>query len=256
MKSILHLLLKQAQMEFRRRYIGTLLGGVWAIISPLLTIGLVYFVFTFGLKTGQMGSISFINWLVPGMLVWFFMSESLVTGCFAITENSHLVTKVVFPVFILPLSKIISALPVHLLLMSITLAVLASDNIGSVHTWWQIVYYILCAIILCSALSFITSACMVFIRDTAQVVNVLLQILFWATPIFWNPALLNTPGLKLLLLSPFNYVVQGYRDALFNKVSFWEKPVETFVFWVITLFLVALGCVIFSRTRPHFADVL
>ena len=256
MRSIFHLLLRQAQMDFRRRYLGTLLGGIWAIISPLLTIGLIYFVFTFGLKTGQMGDISFINWLVPGMLVWFFMSDSLINACFAIMENSHLVTKVVFPVYILPPAKILAALPVHVLLMSIVLILLTYEGSGTVSTWWQLVYYLFCASILCAAISFITSACMVFIRDTVQIVGAAVQVLFWATPIFWNPALLTTPKVKLLLFSPFNYVVQGYRDALFNAVSFWEKPVETTVFWVVTLFLVALGVVIFSRTRPHFADVL
>lgn len=256
MKHLSILLFRQSLMDFQRRYFGTLLGGVWAIISPLLSIGLIYFVFTYGLKTGQMGGISFINWLVPGMLIWFFMSESVVNGCFAITENSHLVTKVVFPVYILPPSKILAALPVHVLLISVVLMLLAYEGSGTVSTWWQLVYYLFCASILCAAISFITSSCMVFVRDTVQIVGAVVQILFWATPIFWNPALLTTPKLKLLLFNPFNYVVQGYRDALFNAVSFWEKPVEMFVFWVVTFFLIALGFVIFSRTRPHFADVL
>lgn len=256
MKKILRLLIRQSQMDFRKRYLGTILGGIWAIIAPLMTIGLIYFVFTFGLKTGVIGNISFINWLVPGMLIWFYINEALMAGCTSIIDSSHLVTKVVFPVYILPFSKIISALPVHLLLMFIFLIILFYGDIGNMCSWWQIFYYLLCATVLCIALSFTTSAGMVFIRDTVQVLSIILQALFWATPIFWDPAMIAHTRLRILLFSPFNYVVQGYRDALFTGVNFWDKPIETTVFWFFVLFFAAIGRFIFYRTRPHFADVL
>lgn len=256
MKRILRLLISQSAMDFRRRYLGTLLGGVWALISPLATIGLIYFVFSFGLKSGNIGQVSFIHWLVPGMLSWFYMSESIASGCFAIVENRHLITKMVFPVETLPVTKIVSGLPVHVLLMIIFLGILLGNSSVTYDAWWQLFYYLFCAFSLCVALSYITSACMVFIQDTSQVVGVFLQIFFWATPIFWNPAILHTSKARILLLSPFNYVIQGYRDALFGGVNFWEKPLETGVFWGITLLLAGSGWLLFRRTRPHFADVL
>ena len=250
------LTLRQASMDFRRRYLGTLLGGVWALISPLVTIALIYFVFTYGLKVDRMGGVSFINWLVPGMLVWFFISESLLNGCTVLIENSHLVTKVVFPLHILPPTKIISSLPVHLILVAVMLPLLIKEGTGTPGTWWQLIYYLFCAGLLCTAINYITSACMVFIKDTQHILGVIVQILFWTTPIFWNPNILKGSRAEIILYSPFNYVVQGYRDALFNSVNFWDKPEKTIVFWVVTMALLGFGHFFFSQTRPHFADVL
>jgi ABC-type polysaccharide/polyol phosphate export permease len=256
MKQLCRLLFHQSVMDFRKRYFGTLLGGVWAIVSPLITIGLIYGVFTFGLKTGVMGNVSFINWLVPGMLAWFFMSEAIAAGCTAIVESSHLVTKVVFPVEILPLSKVAACMPVHLCLMSCFLLLLVCEGSGAIHTWLQLPYYFVCAAALCSALAFIVSACTVFVRDTVNVVGVCLQFFFWATPIFWDPAMIASSRFHWLLLSPFNYVLQGYRDSLFSGVWFWSKPLSACVFWVTTLGLACFARRLFTRSRPHFADVL
>ena len=255
-KPLLFLLLRQTRMDFRKRYLGTLLGGVWAIISPLVTISLIYFVFTYGLKSGAMGNISFLNWFIPGMLAWIFISESIIAGCGAIVENSYLVTKMVFPVRILPPTKVLASLPVHLLLLTIFMGLLLVEGAGTIRSWWQLAYYLACGIIFCTALGYITASCMVFVRDTASVVAVLVQIFFWATPIFWDPMRLAASPYHRLLLSPFNYIIQGYRDSLFNGVYFWNRPTETLAFWAVTLTLIWLGQVLFQRTRPHFADVL
>lgn len=256
MKNIIHLIFRQSLMDFRKRNLGTLLGGVWAIISPLITITLIYFVFTFGLKATIVGNISFVYWLIPGMLLWFFISETLTLGCTSITENSHLVTKIVFPVFILPISKSLSSLPVHFCLMGLFLIILLYEGVGTIYTWWQIAYYLFCSIIFCTSISYITSSSMVFIRDTGNILSVVVQIFFWATPIFWNPSMLENTKFRIILLSPFNYLIQGYRDALFNGINFWNKPNETLTFWLITLCLGGCAMWIFRKTRPHFADVL
>ena len=256
MKAYLRIILRQTLMEFRKRYLGTFLGGVWALISPLITTALIYFVFTFGLKTGVTGNVSFINWLVPGMLVWFFMSEAITQGCTAITENSHLVTKLVFPVQLLPPTKVLASIPAHLFLMLCLLLVFLGQGTGTWKTWWQLAYYFGCAVVFCVALTYVTAACMVFVRDTGHVVGIFVQVFFWATPIFWDPAMLAGSRLRLILLAPFSYVVQGYRDSLFHGVYFWNKPLETVVFWLTTILVAGVGWMLFKRTRPHFADVL
>ncbi len=256
MKAYLRILLNQAVMDFRRRYLGTVLGGAWAIISPLITIALIYFVLTFGLKSGAMGNISFVNWLVPGMLAWFFMSESIIIATTSIIESSYLVTKIIFPVRILPISKVISCLPVHIGLMFIFMLLLYYEGTGYLSSWWQLSYYLFCGFTFCTALALITSACTVFVRDTVNVVGVFIQIFFWVTPIFWDPSIVAGSRFRPLLWAPFNYVIQGYRDSLFNGIYFWDKPTETIVFWTLTLCIALVGLLFFKRTRPHFADVL
>ena len=99
----------------------------------------------------------------------------------------------------------------------------------------------------------------VFFRDMKEVVSILLQIGMWATPIMWTfESMTNIPGwaLTILKLNPMYYVVAGYRDALINKIGFWEHPGLTVWFWVITLLILWLGTTVFKRLRVHFADVL
>jgi len=252
----LRLIWKLAVMDFRKRYLGTLLGGLWAVLSPLVTILLIYFVFTYGLKVGRMGNVSFDQWLIPGMLAWFFISEVLTYGVMAITESPHLVTKMQFPLRLLPPVKIVSALPVHLVLMFFFLVYMTAVSAGTPVYWVQVSYYLFCACILCLGITYFTCAIQVFVRDMSAIVAVVIQILFWATPIFWDPMLMKGSPLEFLVYSPFNYIVTGYRDSLFGGMPFWHKPMEGVVFWLTTLLFLAIGVILFQKSRPHFADVL
>lgn len=256
MKSELRLLLRQAKMDFRRRYLGTLLGGTWAFVSPLTSIVLIYFVFSYGLKTSMMGNVSFVHWFVPAMMSWSFISESISLGCNAILESSYLVTKVVYPVWTLPIAKVLSALPVHILLMCGFIITLVVGGVGTPISWIQLVYYLFCSCILCMIIAFFSASLMVFVRDVMNIVAVVLQLLFWATPIFWDPAMIVGTKFHWLLLSPFNYIIQGYRDSLFGGLFFWERPIATAFFWGVVFLLGGASVVLYRRIRPHFADVL
>ena len=101
---------------------------------------------------------------------------------------------------------------------------------------------------------------MVFFRDLSQIVNVLLQIGMWMTPIMWNmDAMANRiPGwaMTILKLNPMYYVVNGYRDALYNNIWFWERPGMTAYFWIFTIVVSIGGMAIFRKLQQHFADVL
>jgi lipopolysaccharide transport system permease protein/teichoic acid transport system permease protein len=96
-----------------------------------------------------------------------------------------------------------------------------------------------------------------FLRDTGQVVSMILQFAFWMTPIFWSPKFLTNKTLNLIKLNPVYYIVEGYRESFIYKTWFWEKHyMLTLYFWGVTLFFFFLGAVVFRRLRPHFADVL
>ena len=253
----LRLLLILAAMDLRKQFIGTYLGLLWAFIAPLNTIILIYFVMTYGLKAGRMESVGFVYWLIPGMLIWFFVSEAMSKSVGVIVEQSYLVTKMQFPLQLLVAARIIACLPIHCALMALFLAVSCANGglVPSLY-WLQCMYYLLCACVLSLGISLLTSAVNVFIRDTANIVGVTLQILFWATPLFWDARLITQSRFSFLLYSPFNYFVSGYRDSLFRETGFWTRPLESFIFWCIAVFLLAAGVILFHRFKPHFADVL
>jgi ABC-type polysaccharide/polyol phosphate export permease len=251
------LLMQMSKMDIRKRYLGTLLGSTWSVISPLINTGLIYVVMTYGLKVGgAVGNSSYVNWLISGMLVWSFILEILSTGINSIIENPHLVTKIRFPLRLLVMVKVISAMPVHILLMFLFMMVIALQENGSFVYWLQLPYYFICASILTLGINYLTSSAQVFTKDVGSVVGVLLQALFWATPIFWRTDLIASSQFSFLLYSPFAYIITGYRDSLFDAIPFWHRPLETLIFWITSLLILTLGILFFQRARPHFADVL
>jgi teichoic acid transport system permease protein len=122
----------------------------------------------------------------------------------------------------------------------------------------QVIYYTFAAVILGVGLVYLTSAISVFFRDLSQIVNIILQIGVWFTPIMWNidAMTLTAPVIFILKLNPMYYVVMGYRDSLINKVWFWENPGQTIYFWVVTILILIFGTSVFRRLKVHFADVL
>ena len=111
---------------------------------------------------------------------------------------------------------------------------------------------------LCDDDSFIRTAIVVFFKDLGQIINIILQIGVWMTPIMWNidGMELNPILITILKLNPMYYIVAGYRDSLINKAGFWEQPGMTIYYWILTIVLFIIGTKIFKKLKPHFADVL
>ena len=124
--------------------------------------------------------------------------------------------------------------------------------------WLQLIYYSGCMFVFLLGLIYLNSAIVVFFRDLSQLVNVILQIWIWATPIMWNIDTMNLNGklLSVFKLNPMYYIINGYRDSMLNKVWFWEHPKLTILFWVVTVLVFGFGVRIFRRLKVHFADVL
>ena len=102
-----------------------------------------------------------------------------------------------------------------------------------------------------------TCSLVVFVRDLGQLINVILQILVWATPIMWNMDMIQNPTLiSLLKLNPVVYIVTGYRDAIYGDIWFFERFYSTVYFWIACAMLFGFGAIIYKRLKPHFADVL
>lgn len=250
------LMFSLAKNDFKTKYVGSYLGIIWAFIQPMVLVLVYWFVFQVGLRSGDVGEVPFIVWLLAGLVPWFFFSDALGAGTTSLMEYQYLVKKIVFNVSILPVVKVLSALFVHLFFM--LLAVIISSLYGYMPDFYilQILYYSFCNVILVLALVYFTSAVVVFFKDTTQIISVFLQIGIWMTPIMWNIAILPSKFVWIFKMMPMYYIVNGYRDSLIEKVWFWEKPYETVWFWTVTLVVFAVGAMVFKRLKVHFADVL
>ena len=249
--------------DFKTRYAGSYLGIVWAFVQPVITILVYWLVFEKGFsakpemfKAGV--EVPFVVYLTSGLVPWFFFSEAVASSTNALLEYNYLVKKVVFKISILPMIKIIAASFIHVFFVGVLLVIAFIYGYGLSLYTLQLVYYSLCLFILVLALSYTLCSVVVFFRDLSQIVSIGLQLGMWATPIMWSFS--RTEGHEVLAfvfkLNPVFYVVNGYRESLFEGVGFWMHPGLTAYFWIFTVVLFIFGTIVFKRLKPHFADVL
>lgn len=255
------LIWKLAKNDFKTRYAGSYLGIVWAFVQPVITVLLYWFVFSVALPTRAVAikgdiEIPYILWLIAGIVPWFFFSEALTNGTNALLEYNYLVKKVVFKISILPIIKIISALFVHAFFILFTLILFSCYGYYPDLYTLQIIYYSICMFVFVLGFCYITCSIIIFFRDLGQIISIALQVGIWATPILWNITNINPKYRVIFKINPMFYIVQGYREALIDKVWFWENFYSTAYFWILTLCVFAFGAIIFKRLKIHFADVL
>ncbi len=250
------LIMSLAKSDFKTKYAGSYLGIIWAFIQPVITILVYWFVFEKGLRAGRDSGYPFVLWLMCGLVPWFFFSEALGSGTNALTEYSYLVKKVVFKIDILPIVKVISAIFVHLFFVAFIIVFhMFYKYYPDLYTI-QVIYYIICTFVFVLALSYTTSALVVFFKDLNQIIGIILQIGIWLTPILWDAGTVSTTLDAVLKVNPMYYIVSGFRDSLLSKRWFWEKPLWTVCFWATIVILFVVGRNIFKKLQVHFADVL
>lgn len=257
LKSTLRLTWNLSRNDFKTRYAGSYFGIFWAFVNPIVTIVLYWFVFSVGLKAGNNGlRYPFVLWMMSGLIPWFFFQESLTNATNALIEYSYLVKKVVFKIEVLPIIKIISAGFIHVFFLFVLMAAFLGMGYYPTKYTIQVVYYDICLILFVVALSYATSAMVVFFRDLMQIINIFMQVFMWMTPIMWNEDILTPTLRKIFHLNPVYYIIRGYRDSLLDGRWFYQNWEITIYFWVVLVVLFFLGRTIFKRLKPHFADVL
>lgn len=258
------LIWKLSKNDFKKRYAGSYLGAVWAMVQPVVTVVMYFLVFDLvfnsqGPVLADGTRVPYVLFLTAGLVPWFFFSEALNYGTAALLEYNYLVKKIVFKISILPIIKVIAASFVHIFFVGVLLVMSAAYGYyPSVYTL-QLVYYSICLFIFVLALCYTTCAVAVFFKDITQIISIFLQVGMWATPILWNLSEMQGKfGDKVLLfkINPLVYIVDGYRSAIFEKQWFFEDFFSTMYFWIITAVLFGFGALVFKRLKVHFADVL
>jgi lipopolysaccharide transport system permease protein len=250
------LILEMAKRDVAQNQVGSLLGFIWTFINPLVLICILWIVFSKGFKTPTVTGVPFVVWLTSGLIIWNAFSESLNGATIAVRTNPHLVKKVLFPLSVLPVVKLVASLMVHLVFILILIVLILLHGLPSSIYWFQCIYYLVGLMVFSLGLGWLTSSLFVYIRDVGQVVTILLQFGFWSTPIFWSVDIMPESARIWLKLNPMFYLVQGYRESFLSFVPFWHHPVLTIYFWSVTAVIFVLGAIVFQRLRPSFADVL
>lgn len=240
--------------ELKRRYAGTLLGPLWAILPPTMTIVAFWFVFEIGLRVQGTGNIPFVFYFTVGILPWFLFIDTFSTSVNTIVDNRHLITKMVFPSEVLPVINFLVASVPHLVLLLGMCFVLAFANLLAIDHMLWVIYFYACTACVALGASWVAASVCVFSRDAAPAATLGVGLLFWVTPIMWRIDTLPGKWRWTFEWNPLTYLVDGYRFALINGP---QPSLESHAgFWIFALTLWFFGSRVFKRLKHHFADVL
>ena len=247
--------------DFKKRYAGSYMGIVWALVQPVVTVCMYYIVFDVIFKARAQAvsggiEVPYVLFLTTGLVPWFFFTEALTNGTTSLLEYNYLVKKVLFKISILPIIKIIAAMFIHLFFIGVMMIVACIYGYYPNIYWLQLIYYIGCEFILVLSISYATCAIVVFFRDLLQIINIGLQLFQWATPILWNIEIVPDKFKWIIKLNPMTYIVEGYRNAIYGDTWFFEHFYSSTYFWIFVVAVFCFGALIFKRSKPHFADIL
>lgn len=251
-----YLLYQLTKRDFISKYVDSYLGLTWAIIEPMATTLILSIIFTYGFKSGTVQDIPFFLYMFSGMVAFNFFSMATGEGTNVIRGYSFLVKKVDFKLSLLPVMKNLSCTVFHLIMILILVIILLAYGYYPTWYWLQFFYYFAAMNVLVLGISWLTSAVSVFVPDVRHIISILLQFLFYLSPVFWGTGNIPEKWAFLPKLNPMFYIINGYRDSFIYKIPFWSHPQETVIFWGITLILLVAGTNVFRRLRPHFADVI
>ena len=252
-----HIVWELVRRDFKNRYLASLVGLPWAFIVPGMSIFVMWFALTYGLRVGPTADgLHFGVWFICGMIPWLFISESISSSVGSLLEYSFLIRKTVFRVSIIPLVKILTAFIIHLVFVLILLSVCIIYGFKPSLNWLQLLYLMVAALVLLLGIGWLISAVNVFTRDVGQFISILLSIMAWLTPIMWSHTILQGNMRYMALLNPFFYITEGYRTVLLYNKPLTEFPELTLFYWGVTIPLFTLGAWAFKKLMPHFADVV
>ncbi len=253
LKNYKHLFLIFIWREFSIRYKQSFIGVLWAMLQPLSMMLLFTFVFTYVMPI-KITDYPYMLFFYSGLLPWSFFSSALNYSIPSLTNHYNLITKIYFPREILPFSGIAVAFIDFLIasLIYVLFIIIFKIKITLQIFWFLPLLFLLFVFII--SVSLVLSALNVYYRDVKLATGFLIQLWFFATPVFYSIDKLSVKLKLILFLNPLTFIVENMRRCVIEGrgVIFWQYLIM--LFFVLTLLY--LSYKIFIHTEKRFADVI
>ncbi len=254
------LITSMVRRDVHGRYRGSMAGLFWTVIHPLLLMLTYFFIFALVLKVRfgpgpeAAGPINFLLYFVCGMLPWLAFNEALARAPSVVLEHRTLVTRVLFPVEILPMNIALAGLVSELFALLVFLGGLACFRHGIPATALYLPVLLVPQFLLTVGLCWFLAALGVFLRDTGQFMVFLLTLWFFATPICYPESALPVNLLWLFEKNPVYVMVRSYRAIFLEQAAPPWGPLAWLSAAGLAAYLLGFGW--FYKSRKSFADVL
>ena len=252
-----YFILSSIKTELRSKFIRSRLGGLWMILNPLAQVLIFAFVLSAVMSAklpGINNQYAYAIYLMSGTLAWSLFAEIVNRSLTLFIDNGNILKKLVFPKIALPLIVTGSALVNNLFLLVAILLIfgLLGHLPGMALIWLPVLMTITVAMAV--GLGLALGVLNVFMRDIGQAVPVLMQFLFWFTPIVYMVNIIPERYQGFLKFNPLIPVVTSYQDVLlYNRAPNWMILGQTAL---ITLALLAFSLLIFRKGSTEMVDQL
>ena len=243
------LLKTSVQKDVRGKYKNSILGVVWSFLNPLLQIAVYAFVFG---RILNVGTENYAVFICCGLIPWTFFCNAINRSAYTIIENGGIIKKVFFPREVLPISVVTAECVNFFISTIIIVAFVLLTGLGVSWTWifYPIVLFVLYFFLI--AISLLVSSITAYVRDIQHFIGVLLQLMFYATPIAYESSRVPETFQWIVRLNPVAYVIEAFRSIFINHTI--PNVSGLGIMFLISIVLFMINYAVFEKLQKNFAE--
>ena len=249
-----------AAVEFKLKYSGSALGYLWSVLKPLGLFAMLYVVFGRFMRLGNFPH--YPLYLLIGIVLWTFFADASSQCMYSLVGRGNLISKLAFPRLIVPLSvSTTTAITLGVNLVAVAVFVGANRVVPRVE-WLVLIPLLIELFIISLGVGLILAALFVRLRDTAQVWDLVLQLMFYASPIIYPAGFLPSWWKPITFASPFVQIIEDARAAVLpgtpvdTPTSIYGTPWGYAIPLMVGFGIVFFGYLFFRHEEPYFVERL
>ena len=252
-------ILKLALFELKKKSRGAALGWAWFFIKPVIYIFCFWFALDLGLRAshGLDGQAPYILWLAAGIIPWFFIKDILGAGIDVYNRYPYLVNKIKFPLSAISNVYVLAMMVIQLMLQVMLFIIYFVCGQPIDIYLLQVPILIVLMYIFWVLFSIFMSPLCAMSKDVKNLMAALSTPFFWLSGVLFDAKAIGIDIIQTILyFNPITFFVTGFRDALYDKVWFWEDPMLIIGFAVVFVVTFIAALVTYKKTNEEVADVL
>ncbi|KKP37822.1 MAG: polysaccharide ABC transporter permease, ABC-2 type transport system permease protein [Candidatus Peregrinibacteria bacterium GW2011_GWF2_33_10] len=238
-----------ALTDFKLRYHGSVLGYLWTIIKPLMMFGVLYLVFSVLMKSPVE---HYPVYLLLGIIIWNFFAEGTIMGLSALLNKSSLISKIYFPRILIVIASTCNSCITFFLNFLIFILFIIINKLSFSYAMLFFAVYLFELYLIILGVSLVLSVLYVRFRDLSHIWEILLQIGFWLTPIFYSVDIVPEKYHRLFYLNPLTRIIH-YSRSLFLDANIPNLRLNI-IMLLTSVFVFTIGIIIFNKYNKNLIE--
>ena len=244
-----HMLFTLVKQDINGRYKGSIFGFLWTLLNPLFMLLVYSIVFQFVFRSDIE---NYPIYLFICLMPWNAFNNMIGAGTTCVSNNASILKKVYFPREVLPLSVVISNTIQYFFSVVIIFIALLVSGVGI--SWYALLLplVVLVQITFAFGLILMLSAANVYVRDVQYMMNPIMMIWMYASPILYSIQMVPEKWLSIYKMNPMTVILQGYQDILYNKTL--PDFSSLGITFAVSIVICIIGYLIFNKLQKRFAE--